>query len=274
MNEKRVSRTGWLYLVIMELFIVANIVRSLVGERGEMNIFLNALTSQMMMILPVVIYYFISQDGFKETFSLRMVRIPTLLLTVLYVILWYPLIAACNAFTMLFTENTAMAMQQDLKDASPLVVWLVVGVAGPLLEELSFRGAILSGLRKSGRIFAAVLLQAVMFGVLHLNLNQMAYAIVLGFAFGLAVSATGSIWCGFLGHMMVNSASVAAMTAMSRMPGNMMQQSMDLAESPFWKTQLLAVLPLLAFVGIAAAGLSILLLRAMAYTEGREREFR
>ncbi|MBR5375682.1 MAG: CPBP family intramembrane metalloprotease, partial [Lachnospiraceae bacterium] len=121
---------------------------------------------------------------------------------------------------------------------------------------------------------AAVLLQAVMFGVLHLNLNQMAYAIVLGFAFGLAVSATGSIWCGFLGHMMVNSASVAAMAAMSRMPGNMLQQSMDLSESPFWKTQLLAVLPLLAFVGIAAAGLSMLLLRAMAYTEGREKEFR
>ncbi len=274
MDEKRVSRTGWLYLVIMELFILTNIVRSLLGERGEMSVVLDIAVSQGMIILPVIIFSFVSGAGFKDTFALRTVRIPTLLLMLLYVIMWYPLIAACNAFTMLFTENTAIEMSQDFEGINPFLEWLAVGAAGPLLEEFCFRGAILSGLKKSGRVFAAVLLQALMFGVLHLNLNQMAYTIVLGTAFGMAVSVTGSIWCGVVGHMLVNSVSVISMMAMNSLPGNIIEKSVEMTDDPVWKSQMITMIPMLLFLGIVVAGLSIFLLKAMAAIERREDEFR
>lgn len=273
MDEKRVSGTGWLYLVIMELFVMTYIVRSLLGERGEMGIVWDIIISQAMIILPVIIFFLVSGAGFKDTFSLRMVRIPTLLLMFLYVIMWYPLIAACNAFTMLFTENTAMEMSQGFDGINPFLEWLAVGVAGPLMEEFCFRGEILSGLKKSGRILASVFLQALMFGVLHLNLNQMAYAIVLGIAFGLAVSATGSIWCGFVGHMLINSVSIVSMMAMSSMQGDMLEKSMEMADDPAWKGQMVTMIPMLLFLGIVAAALSVFLLKAMASIEGRGEEF-
>ncbi|MCR5652076.1 MAG: CPBP family intramembrane metalloprotease [Lachnospiraceae bacterium] len=269
MNEKRVNRTGWLYLVIIELFILANIVRLLLGERGEMNIFPDILLSQGMIILPVIIYCIITRTGLKDLFSFRVVRIPTLFLTVLYIIMWYPLIAACNAFTMLFTENTAMEMSQSFEGVNPFLIWLIVGVAGPLMEELAFRGVILSGLKKSGRILASVVLQALMFGVLHLNLNQMSYAIVLGIAFGLAVSATESVWCGFVGHMLINSVSVIAMQVMSRLPGDLMEESMGAFSDPVAMGQIASVIPVLFLAGLVSAGLSMFLLKAMSSIEGR-----
>ncbi|MBO4374721.1 MAG: CPBP family intramembrane metalloprotease [Lachnospiraceae bacterium] len=273
MDKKRVSRTGWLYLVIMELFIVANIVRLLFGGRAEMGILLELLMSQGMVILPVIVYWIISRSGIKDTFSIRAVRIPTLLLTVLYTIMWYPLIGACNAFTMLFTDNAAIELSESFDGIHPALMLLSVGILGPLIEEFCFRGAILSGLLKSGRLFASVLLSALMFGILHLNLNQMAYAAVMGIAFGMVVSVTGSVWCGYVGHMLINSVSVAAIMVMSRLPKELVSQSTQSFDDPVMRSQVIAMIPILLIVGLVAAGLSVFLLKAMASMEGREEVF-
>ena len=55
-----------------------------------------------------------------------------------------------------------------------------VGILAPVCEEVVFRGAIFGGMKKEGNIFKAVMVSGLLFGLLHMNINQASYAFVIG----------------------------------------------------------------------------------------------
>jgi membrane protease YdiL (CAAX protease family) len=78
----------------------------------------------------------------------------------------------------------------------------------PLTEELLFRGIILYGLLQNYSVKKAVVVSALLFGVIHLNPWQFPAAFVLGIVFAWWVMQTGSLWPAILGHMFHNALSV------------------------------------------------------------------
>ena len=86
-----------------------------------------------------------------------------------------------------------------------LIPALSITVAAPLAEELMFRGVIQTRLERAMPMWAAVVLQAVLFGVVHGTPIQMAYAFLLGLAFGFLRSRTGSILPGIAAHAAFNA---------------------------------------------------------------------
>ena len=52
-----------------------------------------------------------------------------------------------------------------------------------------------------------------MFGIIHLNINQMCYAIVLGVVFALANFASGGIWTSITMHFLVNNIGFLTLAA-------------------------------------------------------------
>jgi membrane protease YdiL (CAAX protease family) len=77
-------------------------------------------------------------------------------------------------------------------------------VAAPVLEEMLFRGVILrSFLRQYSRTFA-ILWSATLFGIAHLNLYQMATALVLGIVAGWLYERCRSLWPCILLHAAYN----------------------------------------------------------------------
>ena len=86
-----------------------------------------------------------------------------------------------------------------------LIPALSIAVAAPLTEELMFRGVIQPRLERAMPVWAAVVLQAVLFGVTHGTPVQMAYAFLMGLVFGLLRSRTGSILPGFAAHAAFNA---------------------------------------------------------------------
>lgn len=77
-------------------------------------------------------------------------------------------------------------------------------VAAPVLEEMLFRGVILRGfLRQYSRTFA-ILWSATLFGIAHLNLYQMATALVLGIVSGWLYERCRSLWPSILLHATYN----------------------------------------------------------------------
>ena len=111
-------------------------------------------------------------------------------------------------------------------DSNFVYVALIMAIIGPLAEELTFRGIIYAGLRKSGRLLGAIILQALLFGLMHLNFNQMSYAFVLGVAFGILNEVTNSLWPGIIGHFMINFGSVAGAFAINKyMPEALAQEA-------------------------------------------------
>ena len=70
------------------------------------------------------------------------------------------------------------------------------------------RGVLMGVLRKYGDGFA-IIVSALVFGLMHGNLVQIPFAFVLGLFFGYAVIRTGTIWTAVVIHFLNNLLSVS-----------------------------------------------------------------
>lgn len=87
-------------------------------------------------------------------------------------------------------------------------VLLLIAFTPAICEELAFRGFILSGLRRMGHKWGAIVLTSVFFGLIHFMLQQSLSACVVGIVIGYVVVKTGSLWPGVLYHFVHNGLSV------------------------------------------------------------------
>lgn len=112
------------------------------------------------------------------------------------------------------SEATKMAMEQMLKGP----VWIVlisVSVFAPFFEEWLCRGIILRGLLKKMKPGWAIVISALVFGLIHMNLWQAIPAFIIGVVLGYVYYKTGSLKLTMLMHCVNNTLSVI----LSRIPG-------------------------------------------------------
>ena len=79
-----------------------------------------------------------------------------------------------------------------------------------LCEELAFRGFILSGLRRTGHRWVAILVSSVFFGVAHGVIQQSIPACLFGMVLGYLAIQSGSIWVVVTFHAIHNGLGVWA----------------------------------------------------------------
>ena len=84
---------------------------------------------------------------------------------------------------------------------------MYMAVFPAFFEEIAFRGVVMQPLRKYGDWFA-IIVSAVMFGLVHGNIMQIPFAIVAGIALGYSSVVTGSLRTGMLIHFLNNFLSV------------------------------------------------------------------
>ena len=84
---------------------------------------------------------------------------------------------------------------------------LSVGLAAPVVEELVFRGILMNRM-KWLPAWASVLIQAMIFGAIHMNWFQSLYAFLAGILLGLVYMKYRSITIAITGHIAFNMASV------------------------------------------------------------------
>ncbi len=77
-------------------------------------------------------------------------------------------------------------------------------ILAPVCEELLCRGVTMSCAKRALPFWAANILQAVLFGVLHMNWLQGTYAFCLGLVLGFICEKGGSIYFSILFHMLFN----------------------------------------------------------------------
>ena len=96
----------------------------------------------------------------------------------------------------------------EVFETGPLAVQLLaIGIAAPIVEELVFRGILMSRMRWLP-VWASVFIQGVLFGAVHLNIFQGLYAFVAGILLGLIYIKFQSIIVVIIGHMAYNFASL------------------------------------------------------------------
>lgn len=116
--------------------------------------------------------------------------------------------------------ESSVAYYEQLMEQAAIGVSLISNIAAvlvaPIGEELLFRGVTLRFAEKAtaqmnsrkAAFWIANTIQALMFGIFHMNFVQGSYAFVMGLGFGYLAKRYKSIVPCILGHMVINGSSV------------------------------------------------------------------
>ena len=91
-----------------------------------------------------------------------------------------------------------------LLNGNPLIILLLVGIFGPIVEEIAFRGMIYKELRTFSPVWLSALLSAALFGLMHGNLVQGLYTFSAGILLALVYEKTNTLRAPILLHILFN----------------------------------------------------------------------
>ena len=139
------------------------------------------------------------------------------------------ILALFNPLTMLvgmdfYMEQLNLISQLISGTSLPLAI-VSVGIVGPIVEEVIFRGLIFYYFQKRYSVKTAIIVQAILFGVIHLNLAQASYAIIIGLFLGYAYVYTQSIWVPIIIHVVNNIVAMVVPEAIASMQSWMLVTS-------------------------------------------------
>ena len=266
MNHKKAA---WLYLIIACVSIgISFLLTVLYLEWNfELDMVPNILVSEALIIVPTLVMLLASKDNVKEVLSIRKMKLSTVFGVIAFTLAASPLITLTNLASQLFVDNTVASNSQQFLSLHPLLLVFFVGILAPLCEEVVFRGAILGGMKKDGNIFKAILASGFLFGLLHMNINQASYALVIGILLGFLLEATGSIFSSILFHVLVNSTNVVMMVISDNAVSEEMMENADAMITPGLLWNMIGVYVVLAAIGTTIA---VCLLVWMSKNEGRQ----
>lgn len=109
-----------------------------------------------------------------------------------------------NSFISSLLGHEVQNSTADLIEKSPLwLIFIIVVVIGPIIEELLFRKLLIDRLGRFGARFA-IILSAIGFGLFHGNFYQFFYTTLLGLVLGYIYVNTRNVKYTVIMHMLVN----------------------------------------------------------------------
>jgi membrane protease YdiL (CAAX protease family) len=119
-------------------------------------------------------------------------------------------IAVAAGVVLLWPESAAgaEAVGQMLSSGTdPIAIgmlFLLVGILGPLYEETLFRGFFFSWMRNRWSFWPAAIFSSALFGIFHLNIPQGVSAFILGLALAWLFEKSRSLWPSIMLHVVTN----------------------------------------------------------------------
>jgi hypothetical protein len=117
-----------------------------------------------------------------------------------------------NLFMVGFVTILPMPPQEQPFDAllgdNLLLMIVSLGLVAPFIEEIVFRGIVQKRLIKIMTVRKALIMQAFIFGFIHLNLFQSVYTFFVGLLIGVIYLWYDSVWVPAVMHITFNSTSV------------------------------------------------------------------
>lgn len=224
MNPKKVN---WLFLTTL-LVEAAVMAFMYLCSDISLGIIESLLLSQLIVLVPAVLFLFGTRTDPGRLIAHNRPKFTTALLVVVFTFLCMPAIIAVNAFSMLFVDNEVAGLQSYMLSVPWWQILLMVGIIGPVSEEFVFRGVIYHGYKTSQRFVGSMLLSALLFGLTHLNFNQMSYAVLVGIVSVLLLEGSGSIFYSMLFHICINTTNVVQMLV-QKAQGTIMSQEESMA---------------------------------------------
>ncbi len=191
--------------------------KSLMEDEGMLTIILGASTLATTVIFTIWYrFQIVRKFGALELKSVakRICKLRTLLLLTLNSLAIYMTSIVIITVLYLITPNSVedyAELMGMVSNGNPIIVFVTVVILAPIGEECLFRGIILNRLQKVMPIAAAIILQAVLFGIYHANIVQGLYVLTLGSIAGYFAYKLKSIIPAILIHMLNNGLSYAGL---------------------------------------------------------------
>lgn len=212
MDYRRANRT-YLYMTFATIGLVLVISLWYLVGGPALSILMNNVFSELVVLIPALAAVLYSGEKLSTLIPLHKIKLSSALLIPVYVIALFPLVSLVNYISMLFVENTVTSIADQLLGMPMWIMILSIGILGPFVEEIVFRGVILQSYQRTGRIIGSIILSSLMFGMIHMNFNQFGYGTVMGIMLALLVEATGSVLASFIAHAFFNTLEVVMMYA-------------------------------------------------------------
>ncbi len=247
-----------LFLITLILYLVTVMLLSLLAQRSlGIGLISMLIVGELAVVVPGLIFLLLFHCSIPEWIPIRPVRWSTIGFTFLLTFLIMPLLYFLNILSQLFSSNVTVDLMEQTDGIPGAVLLLTVGLIGPVCEEITFRGVLFTGFKRSGRIVGAILWTAFLFGLFHMNLNQFGYAMVIGIVSALLVEGTGSLIPSLIMHILVNSYNVIQLLLIQYLSGFLGKDFSEIADSAqevlSQKTILMTAGALLAPATIATA---------------------
>ncbi|MBP3278211.1 MAG: CPBP family intramembrane metalloprotease [Butyrivibrio sp.] len=268
MDYKKAGR-AFLYMILATICFTMLYTVWMIGTMTAMPIMLNNFLSEMMIFIPALAMVFFHGDKISVLVPFKKIRIPSALLIPLYVLLLFPLVVFINSLSMLFVDNTVVEMADQILELPLWQMVLSIGIFGPFIEEFVFRGVLLQSFQRTGRIVGSIVLSSILFGMMHLNINQFAYGAAMGIMFALLVEATGSVLSSFLAHALFNTAEVLLMY----MEKDVLTQAQEYMDSMELKNTILISVGVYFVLAVIGTALALCVLVKIASLEKRQEFF-
>jgi uncharacterized protein len=134
--------------------------------------------------------------------------------------LWGAITIACSILFSIIAPHLGItgpdpSMTQRAESTQfPILLYLGVGIAAPLVEEFMFRGVLYRGWRESRLgLWGTILLTSLCWAALHVQypLVTIGYIFTLGIVLGIAREKTGSLWVPVWMHALNNGLATLTM---------------------------------------------------------------
>lgn len=263
-----------LVLVFILEIVIALAVGTLLNVIGNVAgisvpTYVHVLALDICLLIPVFAYTIKKGDSIVEAFGFKGIKVATFFQTILLVIVVSPMAMFANVLSQFFVPNTMVQGVEQFASESVGLTLVATVLCAPVVEEIVCRGFFTNRLNKIMSFTAAAIISALMFGALHMNINQFCYATVLGLIFAYTNRASGSIFTSMIMHIVFNGYNMALLFMMN---WAMEQVGMDFAEAAeAERANTSSMISTAVVLGVLAVGsffLTRLILKSIAKREG------
>ncbi|NNG65677.1 CPBP family intramembrane glutamic endopeptidase [Caldanaerobacter subterraneus] len=196
---------GKLYFSVMVLFITLGYLVQ------KASLYIGILITEIVFVLiPVIVYLLIKRYDVKYVLRLNPLKSEFVLLLVLIAIASWGVSGFLAVLTNYFLSKLGKVPVMQIppaQDLNELIVQLIIfGLVAACCEEIFMRGLVMRSFEMRGSI-KSVVITAILFAMLHLNVQNFLSILFLGTILGYVVYRTDSIFAGMIVHFTNNAIS-------------------------------------------------------------------
>lgn len=161
-----------------------------------------------MFIIPIFVYIIISKRKLGDLIPLHKISFKNILYVIAITILTWPLLSLVSSLSSMFVSTGVNdSIGTYINDMSMFSCVMLLAIAPAVFEESLCRGVILSNYKTTSPIIMYII-SGLFFGMIHMNFQQMSYAIVAGIMLAFLVHQTNSIFASMISHFFINGSQV------------------------------------------------------------------